>query len=132
MQLHVFPGPGPGNLAYWEKHVWLMAHPDVQLATISEHLGSQTNNFAEYTGLIQGLQAALACGVKHIQVKGDSKLVVMQVALPLAHDLDPKALTCHLLCHDYHSDMTALTIYGMAYRHDSYRSSIPEDILACR
>lgn len=79
-----------------------MAHCNVQLATISEHLGSQTNNFAEYTGLIQGLQAALTCGVKHIRVKGDSKLVVMQVALPLAHDVDPEVLTSHVLCNDYH------------------------------
>ena len=79
-----------------------MARSDVQLATISQHLGSQTNNFAEYTGLIQGLQAALTCGVKRIHIKGDSKLVVMQVALPLVQDLDPKALTSHLVCHDYH------------------------------
>ena len=97
-----FSRPGPGDLADWEKHVWLMAYSVVQLASISQHLGSQTNNFAEYTGLIQGLQAALTCSVRHIQVKGDSKLVVMQVALPLAHDLDPKVLTSHLLCQDYH------------------------------
>ena len=51
----------------------------MQLAVVSERLGIQTNNNAEYTGLIRGLQAALACGVKHISIKGDSKLVVMQV-----------------------------------------------------
>ena len=52
-----------------------------QLAVVSEHLGNQTNNYAEYTGLIRGLQAALACGVKSIRIRGDSKLVVMQVHL---------------------------------------------------
>ena len=51
----------------------------MQLATISEHLGHQTNNYAEYTGLLRGLQAALACGVRRIAIRGDSKLVVMQV-----------------------------------------------------
>lgn len=51
----------------------------MQLAIVSEHLGRQTNNYAEYTGLIRGLQAALTCGVRHIRIKGDSKLVVMQV-----------------------------------------------------
>ena len=57
------------------------AFSHAQLAIISEHLGNQTNNYAEYTGLIRGLQAALACGVKRIRIKGDSKLVVMQVRL---------------------------------------------------
>ena len=53
----------------------------MQFLSISEHLGSQTNNYAEYTALIRGLQAALICGVKHVRVKGDSKLVVMQVSM---------------------------------------------------
>lgn len=57
----------------------LMPVLTTQFATISEPLGDQTNNFAEYTGLLRGLQAALACGVRHIRIKGDSKLVVMQV-----------------------------------------------------
>ena len=87
-----------------------MAQIHVQLATVSEHLGSHTNNFAEYLGLIQGLQAALTCGVKHIRVKGDSKLVVMQVALPLEHAMDPKLLTLHLPCQYNHVYRVAPTI----------------------
>ena len=38
-----------------------------------------TNNFAEYNGLIIGLEGALAAGVKHLIVEGDSMLVVKQV-----------------------------------------------------
>lgn len=38
-----------------------------------------TNNEAEYQGLIEGLKLAAENGVKHITVKGDSKLVIMQM-----------------------------------------------------
>jgi len=38
-----------------------------------------TNNFAEYNGLIIGLEGALAAGVKRLIVEGDSMLVVKQV-----------------------------------------------------
>jgi ribonuclease HI len=35
-----------------------------------------TNNFAEYTGLILGLQKAKALGIKQLKVEGDSLLVI--------------------------------------------------------
>jgi ribonuclease HI len=38
-----------------------------------------TNNVAEYRGLIDGLEEAKRCGVKHLRVEGDSELVVQQV-----------------------------------------------------
>ena len=38
-----------------------------------------TNNQAEYTGLIHGLQAALARGVRTLEVYGDSQLVIKQM-----------------------------------------------------
>jgi len=38
-----------------------------------------TNNEAEYRGLLLGLHAALKHGVRHLAIRGDSKLVVMQV-----------------------------------------------------
>lgn len=40
---------------------------------------SQTNNVAEYHGLIEGLRAASEAGVEQLRVWGDSKLVVQQV-----------------------------------------------------
>jgi len=40
----------------------------------------ETNNVAEYHGLIMGLEQALNLGLKGIKVYGDSKLVVEQVA----------------------------------------------------
>lgn len=38
-----------------------------------------TNNTAEYEGLLAGIRAAAAPGVKRLIVKGDSKLVANQV-----------------------------------------------------
>jgi probable phosphoglycerate mutase len=43
-------------------------------------IGSATNNVAEYSGLIAGLQAALEVGATHVDVRMDSKLVVEQVS----------------------------------------------------
>ncbi len=43
-------------------------------------LGITTNNVAEYSGLIAGLQAAHDLGVRRVEVRMDSKLVVEQMA----------------------------------------------------
>ncbi len=42
-------------------------------------LGKMTNNQAEYTGLIRGLEAALKAGVTHLSAFSDSELMVKQV-----------------------------------------------------
>jgi ribonuclease HI len=41
--------------------------------------GQVTNNQAEYTGLIRGLEAALARGVRKIAVYGDSELIIKHI-----------------------------------------------------
>ncbi|MCQ2752568.1 MAG: ribonuclease HI family protein [Coriobacteriales bacterium] len=43
------------------------------------YLGQQTNNFAEYAGLIWGLKNALEHGIKDLQVFVDSNLVASQM-----------------------------------------------------
>ncbi|MBR8829187.1 MAG: ribonuclease HI family protein [Gomphosphaeria aponina SAG 52.96 = DSM 107014] len=53
--------------------------PDGVCHSVSEFLDFATNNEAEYTGLIVGLQEAKALGLQELQVKGDSNLVVNQV-----------------------------------------------------
>nr|QBK92957.1 MAG: ribonuclease H [Pithovirus LCPAC403] len=45
-----------------------------------EYLGDQTNNYAEYSALIIGLKEADNIFVKHLHVKGDSKLVIEQMS----------------------------------------------------
>jgi probable phosphoglycerate mutase len=49
------------------------------LAELSEYLGVQTNNFAEYSGLLASLDFALAKGHPRLRVISDSELMVKQV-----------------------------------------------------
>ncbi|WP_375489240.1 bifunctional RNase H/acid phosphatase [uncultured Jatrophihabitans sp.] len=49
------------------------------LAERSESIGEQTNNVAEYSGLIAGLEAAHELGARYVAVRMDSKLVVEQM-----------------------------------------------------
>jgi len=46
----------------------------------SEAIGTATNNVAEYSGLIAGLQAAADLGAVDVEVRMDSKLVVEQMS----------------------------------------------------
>ncbi len=50
------------------------------LAERAESIGTETNNVAEYRGLIAGLQAARELGAMHVVVRMDSKLVVEQMS----------------------------------------------------
>src|SRR5437016_13977443 len=50
-----------------------------KVAALSEYLGHQTNNFAEYQGLIAALEYALAHGRKTLKVISDSELLVRQI-----------------------------------------------------
>ncbi len=54
--------------------------PPHRLATVSERIGETTNNVAEYRALIAGLEAAAATPARVARVRGDSKLVIEQVA----------------------------------------------------
>ena len=46
---------------------------------MSEHIGSTTNNVAEYRALIAGFEAAREFGARRVVVRGDSMLVIRQV-----------------------------------------------------
>lgn len=48
-------------------------------ARLSKYLGRQTNNFAEYSGLLAVLEWALANGVQRLRVVSDSELMVNQM-----------------------------------------------------
>lgn len=50
-----------------------------KIAALSEYLGHQTNNFAEYQGLIAALEYALRHGPKALKVISDSELLVRQI-----------------------------------------------------
>jgi ribonuclease HI len=53
--------------------------PPTRLATVSERIGSTTNNVAEYRALIAGLEAAQEFPSRRVIVRADSLLVVKQV-----------------------------------------------------
>ena len=66
--------PGPAAFAY----VLQDEHGDV-LAAHGEAIGVATNNVAEYTALIAGLEKARALGVTDLEVVSDSELMVKQM-----------------------------------------------------
>jgi ribonuclease HI len=52
------------------------AAPD---ASLSEYLGVQTNNVAEYTAVVRGLELASELGAERLELLLDSKLIVEQL-----------------------------------------------------
>ncbi len=50
------------------------------VAQLSEFLGRQTNNYAEYSGLLAALNYALRHGFKALKVISDSELMVKQIS----------------------------------------------------
>jgi ribonuclease HI len=50
-----------------------------KVAALSEYLGHQTNNFAEYQGLIAALEYAIQHGPKALKLISDSELLVRQI-----------------------------------------------------
>jgi ribonuclease HI len=50
-----------------------------EIAAAGSAIGRHTNNVAEYTSLIRGLEHAAALGVSRIRVRMDSELVVRQM-----------------------------------------------------
>jgi ribonuclease HI len=49
------------------------------VAEAGRFLGVATNNVAEWTALLIGLEAAIECGIRRLDVRMDSELVVKQV-----------------------------------------------------
>src|SRR5256885_6250356 len=50
-----------------------------KVAALSEYLGHQTNNFAEYQGLIAALEYSVKTGPKALKLISDSELLVRQI-----------------------------------------------------
>ncbi len=58
-------------------HLKGTSHKDYR---ISEYIGISTNNFAEYSALIRGLEEAKSIGLKKIDIFLDSELLVKQLS----------------------------------------------------
>ena len=50
-----------------------------KVAALHEYLGHQTNNYAEYSGLLAALDYAIEHGPRALKVVGDSELLVKQI-----------------------------------------------------
>jgi ribonuclease HI len=75
-----FDGASKGNPGLAGAGAVLYEGGDIEVYSESVFVGlKETNNVAEYTGLITGLKAALNLGTKRITVKGDSDLIVKQM-----------------------------------------------------
>ncbi len=66
------PGPAAGAAVLWDEN-------KKEIALEGVFCGTQTNNFAEYAGLILGLQLALQQKITDLEVFLDSKLLVEQM-----------------------------------------------------
>lgn len=66
--------PGPAGFG-----VVIQDESGKKVAHLSEYLGHQTNNFAEYQGLIAALEYAAAHGPKALKLISDSELLVRQI-----------------------------------------------------
>lgn len=68
--------PGPAGYGA----VLIDTHADLVLAERAEYIGRESNNVAEYRGLVAALQTAVDLGLEEIEVRMDSKLVVEQMS----------------------------------------------------
>ena len=66
--------PGPAAYGYV-----LETEDDHVLAAHGEAIGTATNNVAEYSGLVAGLEKAHELGVDELEVVSDSELLVKQM-----------------------------------------------------
>lgn len=66
--------PGPAGYG-----VVITDHHRQKIAGLCEYLGHQTNNYAEYSGLLAALDYALQHGHKALKVVSDSELLVKQI-----------------------------------------------------
>jgi ribonuclease HI len=67
--------PGPAGAGA------VLVEPNGQVVDrLGKYLGIQTNNFAEYMGLLLGLRRARELGVQEVEVYADSELMIRQLA----------------------------------------------------
>ena len=67
------PGPAASGAVLYDEH-------GAVLREVGTFLGTATNNVAEWTGLLTGLEAAIDIGITELHVRLDSELVVKQLS----------------------------------------------------
>lgn len=94
------PGPaGSGAVLYDEA--------GKEIAGVKKFLGKTTNNVAEYTAVIIGLEKAKSMGAKTIHVRLDSELVVKQMK-GIYKVRQPHLQTLYARIHELCTDFTSI------------------------
>lgn len=65
--------PGPAAVG------WVITADDEVMTEGHQRIGTATNNVAEYRALLAAIEAALAYDTSHIDLRGDSQLIVRQL-----------------------------------------------------
>ncbi len=68
------PNPGPGAIG-----VVIQTQQGETITTISQAVGSVTNNQAEYMAVIAALEKAVSLGFDEVEIHADSELIVRQI-----------------------------------------------------
>lgn len=71
------PGPAAGAAVVFAVND--AGEPTDKIGEAAAYLGVATNNVAEYTGIVQGLQRARELGITDLDVRLDSELAVKQL-----------------------------------------------------
>jgi ribonuclease HI len=75
------PGPAAAGAVIIDASRADFRNPDCPpVAVVARSLGIQTNNYAEYTAVVLGLEKALALGAREVELVLDSQLVVEQLS----------------------------------------------------
>lgn len=74
-----------------------------------QHMAQVTNNEAEYKGLELGLRAAGTLGAHHVDVRGDSDLILGQIA-GSKQVLKKALISCHEMCRTLLSRIASSTL----------------------
>ncbi len=111
------PGPaGSGAVLYDEV--------GKEIAGVKKFLGKTTNNVAEYTAVIIGLEKAKALGAKTVHVRLDSELVVKQMK-GIYKVRQPHLQTLHARIHELCVDFT-----NIDFQHVRREMNVRADELA--
>ena len=72
------PGKASLGVAFFSDPNYVDA-PTLPDWTLSKYLGNRTNNFAEYAAIIEGLRECHNRGIKKIEIRTDSQLLLRQL-----------------------------------------------------
>jgi ribonuclease HI len=69
------PGPAAIGAVVYDT----TAEPPLRLFTVSERIGTTTNNVAEYQAVVRGLEVAAPLHARRVHVRADSQLLIRQL-----------------------------------------------------